>query len=203
MRDPLASKIEEVAQTVAVAEGLELVEVEVKGEGGARLVRISIDKPDGVTHGDCSLVSERVGAMLDANDVIPGHYTLEVSSPGVERKLLKPQDYERFQGRKAKVTLRNPLDGQRNFEGTLAGYSDGQVVLVLELRDRVGGPEDVGELIDLSLERVPELAEDHRPTRPFSEGEQTEVPTPPPRHSGIRRKRPKILAFQHRRSPAR
>jgi len=129
MRDPLASKIEEVAQTVAVAEGLELVEVEVKGEGSARLVRISIDKPDGVTHGDCSLVSERVGAMLDANDTIPGHYTLEVSSPGVERKLLKPKDYERFQGRKAKVTLRSPLDGQRNFEGTLAGYSDGQVVL--------------------------------------------------------------------------
>jgi len=70
-----------------------------------------------------------VGAMLDADDLIPGHYTLEVSSPGVERKLLKPKDYEKFQGRKAKISLRSPINGQRNFEGTLAGFADGQVAL--------------------------------------------------------------------------
>ena len=101
MREVVAvvtAKIEEIAQQVAQSAGLELVEVEVKGGGNARLVRIAIDKPEGVTHADCGLVSEKVGAILDADDMVPGHYTLEVSSPGVERKLCKPKDYQRFQG---------------------------------------------------------------------------------------------------------
>src|SRR5512132_1681399 len=101
MREDIASKIEEVARRVAGSEGLELVEVEVKGGGNNRLVRIAIDKPEGVTHGDCELVSQQVGTILDVEDVVPGgRYTLEVSSPGVERKLLKLKDYERFQGKK-------------------------------------------------------------------------------------------------------
>ena len=108
MREVVASKIEEIAQRVAQSEGLELVEVEVKGGGNARFVRISIDKPEGVTHADCELVSQQVGTILDVEDMVPGRYTLEVSSPGVERKLLKPQDYQRFQGKKAKITLREP-----------------------------------------------------------------------------------------------
>ncbi|MCX6629987.1 MAG: ribosome maturation factor RimP, partial [Candidatus Solibacter sp.] len=98
MREVVAAKIEEVAQQVTQSEGLELVEVEVKGGGNAQFVRIAIDKPEGVTHADCGLVSEKVGAILDAEDMVPGHYTLEVSSPGVERKLYKPKDYQRFQG---------------------------------------------------------------------------------------------------------
>ena len=98
----------------------------MKGGGDHRFVRISIDKPEGVTHADCEMVSQQVGTILDVEDVVPGgRYTLEVSSPGVERKLLKPQDYERFQGKKAKVTLRDPVDGRRNWEGTLAGFEDG------------------------------------------------------------------------------
>ena len=129
MREPVASKIEEIAQRVADSEGMELVEVEVKGGGGSRLVRISIDKPDGVTHADCELVSQQVGTILDVEDVVPGHYTLEVSSPGVERKLLKPKDYLRFQGKKIKVTLREPVEGRRNWDGTLAGFEDGVIAL--------------------------------------------------------------------------
>jgi ribosome maturation factor RimP len=129
MRELVASKVEEAAQRVTLAEGLELVEVEVKGEGNSRLVRITIDKPAGVTHGDCQLVSDQVGAILDAEDSIPGHYTLEVSSPGVERKLLKPKDYERFQGQKATITIREEIDGRRTWEGTLAGYADGVISL--------------------------------------------------------------------------
>ncbi len=78
---------------------MEIVEVEVKGGGNNRFVRISIDKPEGVTHGDCELVSQQVGTILDVEDVVPGgRYTLEVSSPGVERKLLKPQDYATVSG---------------------------------------------------------------------------------------------------------
>src|ERR1051325_2931364 len=126
----VASKIEEIAKRVAGSEGLELVEVEVKGGGTHRFVRISIDKPGGVTHGDCELVSQQVGTILDVEDVVPGgRYTLEVSSPGVERKLIKPEDYQRFQGKKARITLRDAVAGQKHWEGTLAGYQDGEISL--------------------------------------------------------------------------
>ncbi len=126
----VALQIGDIARRVAESEGLELVEVEVKGGGAQRLVRISIDKPAGVTHADCETVSQQVGTILDVEDVVPGgRYTLEVSSPGVERKLLKSADYERFQGKKAKITLRDPLSGRRTWEGTLAGLAEGRVTL--------------------------------------------------------------------------
>jgi len=130
MRDDVAAKIEAIAARVAASEGMEVVEVAVKGGGASRLVRISIDKPQGVTHGDCELVSQQVGTILDVEDVVPGgRYTLEVSSPGVERKLVKPDDYTRFQGKKIKLALRQPVEGRRNWEGTLAGFEDGRVTL--------------------------------------------------------------------------
>jgi len=130
MQDDVASKVEAIANRVAASEGLEVVEVAVKGGGASRLVRISIDKPAGVTHGDCELVSQQVGTILDVEDVVPGgRYTLEVSSPGVERKLAKPGDFVRFQGKKIKVVLREPVEGRRNWEGTLAGFEDGRVTL--------------------------------------------------------------------------
>jgi len=130
MQDEVASKIEAIAARVAASEGMEVVEVAVKGGGASRLVRISIDKPQGVTHGDCELVSQQVGTILDVEDVVPGgRYTLEVSSPGVERKLTKPGDFARFQGKKIKLVLREPFEGRRNWEGTLAGFEDGRVTL--------------------------------------------------------------------------
>jgi ribosome maturation factor RimP len=126
----VASKIEEIAQRVVESEGMELVEVEVKGGGSQRMVRISIDKPEGVTHADCELVSQQVGTILDVEDVVPGgRYTLEVSSPGVERKLLKPRDYQRFQGKKVKIALRDPIEGRRHWEGTLANFENSLVTL--------------------------------------------------------------------------
>jgi ribosome maturation factor RimP len=130
MREAVVAKIEEIADRVARSEGLEVVEVELKGAGKSRFLRISIDKPEGVTHADCENVSQQVGTILDVEDIIPGSsYTLEVSSPGVERKLLKEKDYERFEGKKAKVTLREPLEGRRTWEGTLAGISEGLIGL--------------------------------------------------------------------------
>jgi len=129
MNPAIASKIEAIADRVARSEGIELVEVEVKGGGKNQFVRISIDKPEGVSHADCENVSQQVGTILDVEDVVPGHYTLEVSSPGVERKLLKPHDFERFQGKKAKVTLREPVENQAHWEGVLAGFADGIVSL--------------------------------------------------------------------------
>src|SRR5215813_2286379 len=130
MRPVVASKIQEIAQRVAESEGVEIVEVEVKGGGNNRFVRISIDKPAGVTHADCELISQQLGTILDVEDVVPGgRYTLEVSSPGIERKLVKPQDYTRFQGRKIRAALREPIENQRNWEGTLAGIAGSIVTL--------------------------------------------------------------------------
>ncbi len=126
----VVEKIEAIAQRVAESEGLEVVEVELKGSGGARMLRISIDKPEGVTHADCENVSHQVGTILDIEDILPGRYTLEVSSPGVERKLLKLKDYSRFQGRKVKILLREPLENSRRWEGLLAGVeADGRIGL--------------------------------------------------------------------------
>ena len=153
MQGAVASKIEEIARRVAESEGLEVVEVEVKGGGAHRLVRISIDKPEGVTHGDCEMVSQQVGTILDVEDVVPGgRYTLEVSSPGIERKLLKPQDYQRFQGKKAKITLREPVEGRRNWEGTLAGLEDGMIRLDLDRGDPVRFPFEKVEKANLKFE---------------------------------------------------
>jgi ribosome maturation factor RimP len=75
------------------------------------------------------MISHDVGTILDVEDIVPGHYTLEVTSPGVERKLLKPNDYIRFQGKKAKIVLRQPLENQRHWEGKLAGLEDSTVSL--------------------------------------------------------------------------
>ncbi|SRR5579883_185468 len=129
MRQAVVAKIEEIARRVAESEGMELVDVELKGGGKNQFLRISIDKPAGVSHADCELVSQQVGTILDVEDLLPGSYTLEISSPGIERKLLKPKDYERFQGKKARVTLRQAVENQRHWEGTLAGFSEGVISL--------------------------------------------------------------------------
>lgn len=129
-RQATVARIEEVAGRVGQSEGIEIVDVELKGTGRNHLLRIYIDKPDGVTHADCELVSQKVGDLLDAEDTIPGHYTLEVSSPGVERKLKKPADFDRFQGQKVRVVMReseNPERKSRFVEGTLAGTEDAGV----------------------------------------------------------------------------
>ena len=136
MRQEVVSKIEEIVQRVAASDGIEVVEVELKGSGGNQLLRISIDKPQGVSHADCEMISHDVGTILDVEDIVPGHYTLEVTSPGVERKLLKPNDYIRFQGKKAKIVLRQPLENQRHWEGKLAGFEDSTVSLEVSA-DRV------------------------------------------------------------------
>src|SRR5215472_2084295 len=106
-RAAVVDKIREIAERVAAREGMEIVDVQFLGGGKSRLLRIYIDKPQGVSHADCELISQNVGTILDVEDVIPGDtYTLEVSSPGVERKLAKPRDFERFVGKKIKVHLR-------------------------------------------------------------------------------------------------
>jgi ribosome maturation factor RimP len=126
---PTVDKIREMAGRVAASEGIEVVEVEMLGGGGSRRVRIFIDKPGGITHADCELVSRQMSAILDVEDLISGRYLLEVSSPGLDRKLYKLADCERFRGQKAKVRLHRRIDGQQNFTGRLQGVEEGMLAL--------------------------------------------------------------------------
>jgi ribosome maturation factor RimP len=129
-RTAVVAKIREIAERVAAREGMEIVDVQFLGGGASRLVRIFIDKPAGVSHADCEFASQNVGTILDVEDAVPGSsYTLEVSSPGVERKLSKPQEFERFSGKNIKVVLRQAVEGQRHWAGLLKGFAEGIVTL--------------------------------------------------------------------------
>ncbi len=120
-------KIREMAERVATSEGLHLVDVELKGGNFNPLLRVYIDKAAGVSHADCALVSEQLSAMLDLEDPFPGRYTLEVSSPGLDRKLTKPSEFIYFAGRRARVVVREASGDQKVFEGRLAGCENGRV----------------------------------------------------------------------------
>jgi ribosome maturation factor RimP len=124
-------KIRSIAERVVSSEGLFLVDVELKGGRSNPLLRIYIDKAGGVSHADCQLVSEQIGAILDVEDPFPTRYTLEVSSPGLDRELTRPREFEHFAGRRARLVLREPIGAQRVFEGRLAGYEDGRVKIDL------------------------------------------------------------------------
>ena len=129
-KEAIVNKITEIAERVAEPEGIEIVDVQLLGGGGARLLRILIDKPEGVSHKECEFISQQVGTILDIEDVIPGgHYTFEVTSPGLERKLTKPRDFERFVGHKVKVALREPVENQRHWVGALKAFAEGVVTL--------------------------------------------------------------------------
>src|SRR5438046_7145165 len=127
-----AERVREIAERVAASSGLEVVEVELRGGGKARMLRIVIDKPAGVTHEDCANLSREVGTILDVEDAVPGgSYTLEVSSPGLDRKLVRPADYERFTGSRVKLTTQQPVNGNRFFEGQLESLQQGGLIFDL------------------------------------------------------------------------
>lgn len=127
--------IEHQAEVIAVRHALELVEVELKGAGRNQLLRITIDKPGGVTHEDCETVSREISDALDAEDPISGPYQLEVTSPGVERKLRKWQDWERFRGEKAKVVLKEPIGDLKHFDGVIAATAPECRTVTVSLAD--------------------------------------------------------------------
>ncbi len=125
----LDPRISEIIERVTSREELEYVHAEMVGGSGNGTLRIFIDKPGGVTHEDCAAVSDQVGLILDVEDIISSNYTLEVSSPGLDRGLYKPADYERFAGLQAHIKLLTPLDGQRNFHGILIGLDEAVALL--------------------------------------------------------------------------
>jgi ribosome maturation factor RimP len=138
------AKIREAAERVARSEGLEIFDVEWK-IGKQRLLRVYIDRvpsstdpanpgrDGGISHRDCERVSEQLSVILDVEDLVPGPgYVLEVSSPGLDRKLIKAGDYERFAGRLARIWVNEPIENQKFFEGRLAGYLDGNVKVAVK-----------------------------------------------------------------------
>ena len=128
-------KIREAAERVAKSEGVEVFDVEWK-VGKQRFLRVYLDRPPGpsnpenlgISHRDCERVSEQLSVILDVEELVPGPgYVLEISSPGMDRKLVKESDYERFAGRLAKIWLNEPLEGKTYIEARLAGIADGSV----------------------------------------------------------------------------
>jgi ribosome maturation factor RimP len=132
--------IGKIIERVAAREGLELVHWETVGPRNNFVLRIYIDKPGGVNHGDCEAVSNQVGTLLDVEDLILNRYTLEVSSPGIERGLYKRADYERFAGNRVKIKMFAPVNGQRNFRGTLLGISGDTVSIDTDSAGRIEIP---------------------------------------------------------------
>src|SRR5436305_7825424 len=149
-------QVREIVERVASSQGLEVVEVELRGGGKARMLRIFIDKPNGVTHEDCANVSREVGTILDVEDAMPGGpYTLEVSSPGLDRKLSRPGDFERFQGSRVKLTTKDPVNGNRHFEGRLENFESGRLTLDLaEARRKFRQQEGTAQRLEIELANV-------------------------------------------------
>jgi ribosome maturation factor RimP len=165
-------KVRAIAERVAASSGLEVVEVELRGGSKARILRIvidkaaagaidkaaadAIDKPGGVTHEDCANLSREVGTILDVEDAVPGgSYVLEVSSPGLDRKLVRPVDYERFTGSRVKLTTRYPVNGKRYFEGRLKSFQAGRLMLDLSTARKKFRPgDDTPQKLEIELANV-------------------------------------------------
>jgi len=151
-------RVREIAERVAASSGLEVVEVELRGGGTSRRLRIVIDKPaaGGVTHEDCANVSRDVGTILDVEDVMPGgSYVLEVSSPGLDRKLVRPADFERFTGSRVKLTTRHPVNGSRFFEGRLESFQQGRLTLDLStVRKKFRPGDSTPQRLEIELANV-------------------------------------------------
>jgi ribosome maturation factor RimP len=157
-------RVRQIADRVAASSGLEVVEVELLGGGKARMLRVFLDRPAagrdplaGVTHEDCANFSREFGTILDVEDVMPGSYTLEVSSPGLDRKLVKPADFSRFTGSRLKLMTRQPVNNNRHFEGRLESFQDGRLTLDLSVashksRKKMG--ESAGKKIEIEFANV-------------------------------------------------
>jgi ribosome maturation factor RimP len=161
-------RVREIAERVAASSGLEVVEVEFRGGGKARLLRVFLDKPAaagadplaGVTHQDCANFSREFGTILDVEDAVPGGtYTLEVSSPGLDRSLTRPKDFERFTGSRMKLKTRQPVNQNQYFEGRLESFRDGRLVLDLSVaskksRKKMGAAATDGQKIEIDFANV-------------------------------------------------
>jgi ribosome maturation factor RimP len=159
-------KVQNIADRVARSSGLEVVDVEVSGGGKHRTLRVFIDRPgaapaadrpDGVTHEDCAKFSREFGTIVDVEDAFPGgSYVLEVSSPGLDRKLTKAADFERFRGQRVKLMTREPVDNNRHFEGKLESFENGKLLLDLSAarKKKMRPKEGESSRVEIELRNV-------------------------------------------------
>ena len=140
----LSHHVHEQLDSLVASEGLQLLDVETSGSGAKAILRLVVDGPGGVTLGQCAHVSRQASALLDVEDPVGHRYTLEVSSPGLERKLYTAGDYHRFSGQRVKIRMRPEYREIRTAVGKLAGLKDGVVTVLL----------DGGELAELPLDEV-------------------------------------------------
>ena len=145
-----------IIERVAGSLGVEVVEVELRGGGKSRMLRIFIDKPAGVTHEDCAALSREVSTIFDVEDAMPGGpYVLEVSSPGLDRKLSRAADFERFQGSRVKLTTKHPVNGNRHFEGRLEHFGAGRLTLdLVEARKKFRPKDTTAEKLEIELANI-------------------------------------------------
>jgi len=125
-------RVRTVAEPLCLAEGIEFVHVECPPGPRGRTLRIYLDKPGGILLDDCVAMSRLISDLLDVELDIQGQYRLEVSSPGPERPLSKPADFERFAGEQAKIVTREPLDNRKTITGILKGWSEGNIRLLVD-----------------------------------------------------------------------
>jgi ribosome maturation factor RimP len=144
-------QVRAIVDRVAASYGLEVWDVELRGTGGkSRMLRVFIDKPAGVTHEDCEHVSREVSTILDVEDPIKGSYVLEVSSPGLDRKLRGPADYERFKGSLLKLQTLEPVNGSRNYEGRLQDFDGSRLSLELPPKGK-GKKQEPGGMVEIEI----------------------------------------------------
>ena len=127
-----SDELEKLLEPAIERLGYELTDIEVRLGGQGGLVRLTIDKPDGIDLEDCEKVSHAMSALLDVEDPVPGNYNLEVSSPGLDRKLTKFEHFQRFEGETLKVTMRFPIEGRRRFRGKLLSSNEENIVVEVD-----------------------------------------------------------------------
>jgi len=150
----MADKLTELSVLLTPAvlnEGLELYDLETVREGGEKILRLYIDKPEGVDLQDCERVSRAAEALLDEHDPIPGAYALEVSSPGIERKLTKPHHFTRYIGHTVRLRLFAPLNNRKNYKGTLTAYKNETITLETEPNITVTFPKEAVAACKLAI----------------------------------------------------
>ncbi|MEO8072419.1 MAG: ribosome maturation factor RimP [Acidobacteriota bacterium] len=157
MKHSIEGKVREIAVQATKENGLEFVHTEVAGTKRNLTIRVFIDKEGGVTHEDCALVSREIGAVLDEQDTVELSYTLEVSSPGLERGLYSLSDFEKFAGYLAKVKTEKAIDGQKNFRGRIVGIEDENVVFDDKTNGSVRFPYNTVAKANLEIDLEEEL----------------------------------------------
>jgi ribosome maturation factor RimP len=155
----LGARIAEIAEPVIEELGFRLVRVKVSG-GESGVVQIMAERPGGAINiDDCALISRRLSPVLDVNDPMPGSYNLEVSSPGIDRPLVRPSDFEDWAGFEAKVEMKELIGGRRRFRGVIEGFEDGEARLKVELTG-FSEPQVIGLPVDLIDEAKLVLTDD-------------------------------------------